>query len=76
MSGLYFKINVVKTDQNQVTEFLHLHARLERQLELASLNHDIREIEQMDLKRIYIQRVSEPLPRRPLVNTYPTFPCA
>ena len=38
--------------QNQVTEFLHLHTGLERQLQLTTLDDDVREIEQVDLKRV------------------------
>lgn len=38
--------------QNKVTEFLHLHTRLERELELATLDDNIGEIQQMDFERV------------------------
>ena len=38
--------------QDQVTELLHLHAGLERQLQLAALDDDVREVKQVDLERI------------------------
>ena len=38
--------------QDKVTEFFHLHTSLEGQLELATLDDDIREIEQMYLQGI------------------------
>lgn len=41
------------THQNKITEFLHLHASLERKLKLAALDNDVGEIKQMDLKGIY-----------------------
>lgn len=40
------------TYQDEITEFLHLHACLERQLQLATFDDDVREIQQMDLERI------------------------
>ena len=40
------------TDQDQITKLLHLHAGLERQLQLATLDDNVREIEQMYLERI------------------------
>ena len=45
-------IITVCTYQDQVTELLHLHARLERQLQLATLDDDVGEVKQVDLKRI------------------------
>jgi hypothetical protein len=33
-----------ETNQDEVTELLHLHARLEWQLELAALDDDVREV--------------------------------
>ncbi len=39
--------------QNQVTELLHLHASLEGELKLTSFDYNIREVQQVDLKRIY-----------------------
>mmetsp|Transcript_22047 Transcript_22047/g.55882 ORF Transcript_22047/g.55882 Transcript_22047/m.55882 type:complete len:336 (+) Transcript_22047:760-1767(+) len=38
--------------ENEVSKFLDLEAGLERQLQLAPLNHDVREIEQMHLERV------------------------
>ena len=38
--------------QNEVTELLHLHARLERQLQLRALDNDVREVEQVHLERV------------------------
>ena len=38
--------------QDQITELLHLHARLERQLKLATLDDDVGEIEQVNLERV------------------------
>ena len=45
-------IITVCTYQDQVTELLHLHARLERQLKLATLDDDVGEIEQVNLERV------------------------
>ena len=38
--------------QDEVSELLHLHTGLERQLQLASLDDDIGEIKQMYFKRV------------------------
>ena len=38
--------------QNQVTELIHLHTGLEWQLQLTTLDDDVGEIEQMNLKRV------------------------
>mmetsp|Transcript_3635 Transcript_3635/g.6371 ORF Transcript_3635/g.6371 Transcript_3635/m.6371 type:complete len:234 (-) Transcript_3635:407-1108(-) len=38
--------------QDEVPELLDLHARLERQLQLAALDHDVGEVQQMDFERI------------------------
>ena len=38
--------------QDQITELLHLHARLERQQKLATLDDDVGEIEQVNLERL------------------------
>ena len=38
--------------QDQITELLHLHACLEWQLQFASLDDDVGEVEQVDLKGI------------------------
>ena len=42
----------LRCPEDQVTELLHLHASLERKLQLATLDDDVGEIEQMDLKRV------------------------
>lgn len=41
------------THQNQVTEFLHLHARLEGELEFTPFDDNVGEVEQMNLQRIW-----------------------
>ena len=47
------KVRVWKTAyQNEVTKLLHLHASLEGQLQLASLDNDVREVKKMYLKGI------------------------
>ena len=45
-------MQAIVTYQDKITELLHLHARLERQLELATLDDDVGEVEQMDLERV------------------------
>ena len=42
------------TYEDQITKLLHLHAGLERKLQLAALDDDVGEIEQMNLKRICV----------------------
>ena len=48
------KIHAIKsTYQDEIAKLLHLHTRLEWKLELAALDDDVREIQQMDLKRVF-----------------------
>ena len=42
----------MKTHKDEVTELLHLHARLERQLQLGALDNNVREVEQVHLERV------------------------
>lgn len=41
------------TYQDEITELLHLHASLERKLQLTPLDDDVGEIKQMDLEGVY-----------------------
>lgn len=58
--------------KNEVTELLHLHAGLERKLKFTALDDNIREIEQMDLQRIYFEFKRRP--RQNKIDTYLTCP--
>ena len=40
------------TYQDQISELLHLHTCLERELEFAALDDDVREVEQVHLERV------------------------
>ena len=52
ISSMQFDRSLVRTYQDQITKLLHLHTRLERELKLATLDNDIREIKQVNLKGI------------------------
>ena len=42
----------MKTHKDEITELLHFHARLVRQLQLGALDDDVREVEQVHLERV------------------------
>ena len=41
-----------KTHEDKIIELLHLHACLERQLQLGALHDDVREVEQVHFERV------------------------
>ena len=63
------------TNQDQVTELLHLHTSLEGELEFTALDDNVGEVEQMDLERIWEKGMRTGVARSSHLHTKHSLSC-